>query len=335
MNRLASSVALVACLAVGGACTGSPTDPQPTATAAPTSATTATPPATPAPNPVSIPSLIAASYDGAGLTLGHETGSTTAYRQFLVTYRGDGLSISGRMNIPRTGGPFPAVVLAHGYADPAVYDNATQMSRERDYLARQGYVALLVDYRNHAYSSKDPGNDARLGLGYTADVVNAALALAQYPDVDPNRLGLVGRSMGGGVVYNALVVKPGLFKAAVAYSPVSSDVVDNFTKWQLPDPGRSAAEVIARLGAPDAQPSAWAEASPRTFFGRITEPLLIHHGTADLSCPIAWSEATVAALQQAGKAVEYQVYPGQPHVFTSAWQRSIERTTAFLRQHGA
>ena len=61
--------------------------------------------------------------------------------------------------------------------------------------------------------------------------------------------------------------------------------------------------------------------------------MLVHHGIADLSCPIAWSDATVTALRQAGKSVDYQVYPGQPHVFTTQWQLSIERTTAFLRQH--
>ena len=69
-----------------------------------------------------------------------------------------------------------SLVLAHGYADPAVYDNTTQMSRERDHLARQGYVVLLVDYRNHAGSSKDPDADANLRLGYAVDVINAAKA---------------------------------------------------------------------------------------------------------------------------------------------------------------
>ena len=81
--------------------------------------------------------------------------------------------------------------------------------RERDYLARQGYITLHVDYRNHAQSSKDRDADGALRLGYTVDTINAALALQKDPRVDPDRIALVGRSMGGGVVYNALVVKPG------------------------------------------------------------------------------------------------------------------------------
>jgi dipeptidyl aminopeptidase/acylaminoacyl peptidase len=287
------------------------------------------------PDPASVAALIAAPYSGSDLRLGRESGSTSAYRQYFATYESNGLTISGRINVPRGRGPFPAVVLAHGYVDPAVYTNGETMLRERDYLARQGYVTLHIDYRNHAQSDKDPNNDANLRNGYTADAINAALALKQYPVVDPDRIALIGRSMGGGVVFNALVARPGVFKAAVAYSPVSSDSVDNFNRWVRRDPSRSgpAGRVIARLGAPEANPQAWAATSPRSYFDRITEPLLIHHGTADESCPIEWSRETVAALKDEGKQVEFYVYSGQRHTFTSQWPLSIRRTAAFLGQH--
>jgi dipeptidyl aminopeptidase/acylaminoacyl peptidase len=261
-------------------------------------------------------------------------GSTAAYQQYIATFDGDGLTISGRLLVPRGSGPFPAVVLAHGYADPAVYDNTTQMSRERDYLARQGYVVLLVDYRNHAGSSKDPDADSNLRLGYAVDVINAAKALQQDPKVIPDRIALMGRSMGGGVTYAALVAAPGLFKAAIAYAPVSSNTVDNFEKWTRPD-RETAARVVATLGEPATNPDAWAKTSPRTYFERITEPVMIHQGTADLSCPIVWAQASVEALKAAGKSVEYFTYAGQPHVFTNGpWTTSIQRSVNFLQQHG-
>ena len=225
------------------------------------------------------------------------------------------------------------MVLAHGYADPAVYDNTSQMSRERDYLARQGYLTLLVDYRNHASSSKDPNADANLRLGYAVDVINAAKALQQDPNVKPDRIALMGRSMGGGVTYTALVAAPGLFKAGIAYAPVSSNSVDNFEKWTRPDRATTQ-RVVAALGEPAENPDGWAKASPRTYFDRITEPVMIHQGTADLSCPIVWAQASVDALKAAGKSVEYFTYPGQPHVFTTGpWTTSIQRSVAFLQQH--
>jgi dipeptidyl aminopeptidase/acylaminoacyl peptidase len=305
----------------------------PTQTAPTTTTTAPSPTATAAP-PLSPETLFAKTYDGRNLTRGREVGSTAAYQQYIATFDGDGLTISGRLLVPRGSGPFPAVVLAHGYADPAVYDNTTQMSRERDYLARQGYVVLLVDYRNHAGSSKDPDADSNLRLGYAVDVINAAKALQQDPKVIPDRIALMGRSMGGGVTYTALVAAPGLFRAAIAYAPVSSNTVDNFEKWTRPD-RETAARVVATLGEPATNPDAWAKTSPRTYFERITEPVMIHQGTADLSCPIVWAQASVEALKAAGKSVEYFTYAGQPHVFTNGpWTTSIQRSVNFLQQHG-
>ena len=305
------------------------TTPTATPTATPTDSTNA------APDPASIAALITMKYSGGNLRLGREGGSTSAYRQYYATYDSNGLSISGRINIPRGQGPFPAVVLAHGHVDLDEYTNGATMLRERDYLARHGYVTLHIDYRNHAQSDKDPSNDANLRTGYTVDAINAGLALKKATYVDPERVAIIGRSMGGGVVYNALVARPGLFRAAVAYSPVSSDSIDNFNRWVRRDPSRSGAagRVIARLGTPEAQPARWAATSPRSYFDRITDPLLIHHGTADESCPIAWSRETVAALKDEGKDVEFYVYPGQRHTFTTQWPLSIRRTAAFLESH--
>jgi len=322
---------------------GQSTPPQPGEGTPGENAPGTTPPATPAPtattqaapDPASIAALIATRYSGGSLRLGSERGSTSAYRQYYTTYESNGLTISGRINIPRGSGPFPAVVLAHGYVDPKVYTNGQTMLRERDYLARQGYVTLHIDYRNHAQSDKDPNNDANLRNGYTIDAINAALALKKTQFVDPDRVALIGRSMGGGVVFNALVARPGVFKAAVAYAPVSSDSIDNFNRWVRRDPSRSgaASRIVARLGSPESNPQTWAAMGARTYFNRITEPLLIHHGTADESCPIAWSRETVAALEDEGKSVEFHVYPGQQHTFTSQWPLSIRRTVAFLQRH--
>ena len=316
----------------------SSTSPSPVASPSPSASSPDSPTATPTgddserSDPAFIDALIETDFDGRDLRLGRESGSTAAYRQYFVTYRGDGLRISGRINIPRGRGPFPAVVLAHGYVPLEEYSNGATMLRERDYLARQGYVTLHVDYRNHAQSDDDPDNGAHLRIGYTVDAVNAGLALQQLDAVDPDRIGIIGRSMGGGVVYGALVAMPGLFKAGVAYSPVSSDTVDNFNRWvrRDRDRGSDALAVMRRLGTPERAPQTWARTSPRTYFDRITDPILIHHGTADEDCPIRWSEETVAALKQAGKKVTYHVYAGEQHTFTSQWPLSIRRTEAFL-----
>ena len=259
----------------------------------------------------------------------------SAYVESQATYRSGGLTISGQLLRPKGKGPFPALVYAHGYIDPSYYVSGQGLSREQLWMAARGYVVLHVDYRNHAGSSDDPRSDVQLRLPYAEDVIGAVLALKKQRWVDPDRVALLGRSMGGGVVYNALVAQPGLVKAGVVYAPVSSNTVDNFNRWIRRDPSREgiASEVMRRYGTPERKPKFWAGTSARTYFDRITEPILVHHGTSDDSCPIAWSNTTVRLLKEAGKTVRYHVYKGEEHAFGPQWELSMRRTLQFLERH--
>src|SRR3546814_19903827 len=106
--------------------------------------------------------------------------------------------------------------------------------------------------------------------------------------------------MGGGVVCNARAGSRGLFGAGGVFAPVSSDMVDNFERWGRPN-APLARRIIEEYGEPADEPEFWAGLSARTYFERVSEPVMIHHGTADDSCPLAWSEETVAALEAEGK----------------------------------
>lgn len=306
--------------------------PPPTPTG--TSTGTATPDR---PHPVSLQALMAKRYDGHGLRIRDEIARGDAYTRYAITYESGEFTISGVMNVPPGKGPFPVVVLAHGYIDPALYTTGRGLSREQDYLARRGYVVLHTDYRNHAQSDDDPAADRSLRLGYTEDVINAVLAVKRstLPYLDRERVGLLGRSLGGGIVYNVLVVQPGLVDAAVVFAPVSSDTVKNFDRWIRPDRSRRqlAEAIIAAYGSPERNPEFWRNLSPVTFFGRVTEPLLMHHGTVDDTCPIAWSRETLAALQRAGKDVTLHEYAGENHAFGAAQLTAMRRTAAFFDQH--
>jgi uncharacterized protein len=92
--------------------------------------------------PVSLPAMMQRTYDGHALRTRDVILRTDAYTRYYVTYRSDGLRISGIMNVPDGNGPFPVLVLNHGYIDPADYVNGQGLSREQDFLARAGYVAL-------------------------------------------------------------------------------------------------------------------------------------------------------------------------------------------------
>jgi dipeptidyl aminopeptidase/acylaminoacyl peptidase len=320
-----------------------PTEASPNPPPAPTQSADQPPPSPTAteessepPNPVSLPALMDKEYDGGRLRLGSEVYSSATQRQYEVTYRSGGLTISGRIAIPEGKGPFPAVVLAHGYIDPAVYVNGQGMTREREWFADHGYVALHVDYRNHASSDDTAIGEADMLTGYTEDVINAVLALRAWKGpVDDDRIALAGRSMGGGVVYNALVAQPGLVDAAVVWAPISPDAVHNFEHFIAHDPGRQdVVDLIALLyGLPRDDPEFWDGISADTYFDRITEPVLIHHGTADDTCPIRWSRETVHLLRRDGVDATLAEYPGEGHAFGPRFVDSLERTGRFLDQH--
>ncbi len=291
--------------------------------------------------PVSVLGLSQQRHRGDRLRLGAVRERTAAYISYDVSYRSrsttrsgeESYRISGVLNVPRGRGPFPAVVLAHGYIDPAVYVRGQGMTRERGYLAARGYVALHVDYRNHAESDDDPRSAIRMRLGYTADVLNAVKALRASKDVpvDDDRVALFGRSMGGGVILKALVAEPGLVQAAAPWASVSSLEADNYRQFIRPDPEDSGLRdhLQRRYGTPGSNPRFWRENSSRPYFGRITEPLLMVHGRFDDTCPPRWARATQGALVRAGVDSRLAWYD-DGHAFGPAFNAAMDRTVRFF-----
>jgi dipeptidyl aminopeptidase/acylaminoacyl peptidase len=293
------------------------------------------------PNPISLAALAEAELTGGDLRLGTVRERTSTYTSYDVTYRsttaGEGtapLRISGVLNVPTGRGPFPAVVLAHGYIDPAYYVRGQGMTRERGLLAQRGFVALHVDYRNHAESTDDPRVETAVRLGYAADVAAAVRALRSSQDVrvDPDRIALFGRSMGGGVMLKALAAEPGLFAAGVGWASVSSLEAENFAQFQRPD--APLAELKAgfrgRHGLPGEDPGFWRGVSSRPAFDRITEPVLLVHGRFDDTCPPPWATATQRALTKAGVDSTLEWYD-DGHAFGPAFVAAMDRTVRFLR----
>ena len=345
--RSAAGIAVAAVLLLAG-CTSDPAEPAPT-----TAPTTTTPPVetpssgpalppTPAEQGESLPprtdtpslaNLMRADFDGRGLRVLRTETRTDAYTRQPVTYRSTGTVVTGVLRRPRGRGPFPAVVLNHGYIEPSAYVTGQGMAREQDWLARAGFVVLHTDYRGHAAGDPAGDRERELRLAYTRDSINAVLALERLPYVDADKTAMVGRSMGGGVTLNALVAAPGLVDAAVIYASVSSRFLDNLEHFTRPNRPEAVAALEAEFGTPQQSPGFYRGLSSRTYFRRITEPVLIHHGTVDATCPPRWSRTTHRLLEQAGVDSTLVEYPGEDHAFYARWQDSIVRTVRFLRRH--
>lgn len=322
-------------LAPLGAC-GSDDDPDagggPTAT--PVVSAPASPGADlpPAPSEMSLPALMREQFTPGRIRQVAVESRTSAYTRSRVTYDAGDLTISGVLLRPTGEGPFPGIVLNHGYIEPSAYRPGQGLAREQDRLARAGFVVLHTDYRGHATSDEPVDDfDRESRLGYTRDAIHAVLALEREPYVDPDRMAMLGRSMGGGVTLNALVTYPDLVEAAVVYASVSSllaENVEHFTRRSRP---AEAADIYAEYGTPAENPEFWAGLSARTYFDRISDPLLMHHGRVDGTCPYRWATATQRALVAAGAESELLTYDGEDHTFYARWTESMDRTISFLR----
>lgn len=95
---------------------------------------------------------------------------------------GDGLELEG-WYIPSKNGA--AVIAFPGRSGPR---------KPARFLARHGYGVLLFDRRGEGDSEGDPN---ALGWGGTKDLEAAVAFLRERPDVDPDRIGGIGLSVGG------------------------------------------------------------------------------------------------------------------------------------------
>ncbi len=99
---------------------------------------------------------------------------------------GDGVRLAG-WYVPSRNGAAVALLHGAGSTRTAVLDQAAVLSRH-------GYGVLLYDARGHGASD---GRGMDFGWYGESDAAGAVDFLARQPDVSPDRIGLVGLSMGG------------------------------------------------------------------------------------------------------------------------------------------
>src|SRR3972149_6802810 len=183
----------------------------PTLTATPTSTPTATPTVTPTPTPTLNPLAIAAmrqrAYPGSDITIEQELPRGPHYRQYIASYQSDDLKIYGLLTIPTGEKPatgWPAIIFNHGHIPPDIYRTTERYVGYVAAIARSGYVVFKPDYRGHG-SSEGVATGGYGTPDYTVDVLNALASVKRLPEVDPNRFGMWGHSMGGMATLRAMV----------------------------------------------------------------------------------------------------------------------------------
>lgn len=125
----------------------------------------------------------------------------------------DGLLLGGWFIPPDPNNNGATLIFVHGLGS-----NRSESLDQAAMLAHHGYGALLFDLRNHGQSQ---GDVTTLGYAEVEDVRGAVAYLLTRPEVNPELLGLIGMSMGGGIVIRAAARIPEV-RAVIAQSAFTS-----------------------------------------------------------------------------------------------------------------
>ena len=188
------------------------------------------------------------------------------------------------------------------------------------YLVRHGYALATVDYRlspHHRFPVHVQDCNAALDF---------LVAHAASYGLDPRRFVISGASAGGHLCLllgmarhvKAFGADPALRPLAILdfFGPTDLELIEADTRAAHSEQGSKLHERVLPqfLGATPAEdPFAARAASPLTYVGTDTAPVLILHGTRDALVPFAQSKRLHAKLDAAGVRNELVAVEGAPH----------------------
>jgi dipeptidyl aminopeptidase/acylaminoacyl peptidase len=281
------------------------------------------------------------SYPGSDIVTVSELAAGNNYRRYYVYYLSQGLKIYALLTIPNgamPAGGWPGIVFNHGFIPPAIYRTTERYIAYVDRLAASGYVVFRIDYRGHD-RSEGVAQGAYGDPGYEVDVLNAVSSLRRFPQVNPDKVGMWGHSMGGYLTLRAMVIDPHI-KAGVIWSGVVASYPDLLYKWHLaqvatpvPNARGWRNEWLQQFGAPDQNPAFWAAASANSYLADLSGPLQLHHSTTDPEVPLAFSQTLAGQVQSAGGTVELYTYQNDDHNLSLYFNLAMQRTIAFFDRY--
>jgi dipeptidyl-peptidase-4 len=222
---------------------------------------------------------------------------------------------------------YPVVVFVYGGPTSLVVTQAMQPWLLRQWLADQGFVVVAIDNRGTPGRGRDWEKAVyqKFGTVPLDDQVKGLHALCdKFPELDRERVGLIGWSFGGYMAANGVLRRPDVFKAAVAGAPVT-DWADYDTHY-----------TERYMGLLPESQAAYDEASLIPLAKDLSRPLLLVSGTADDNVYFRHTLKLTDALFRAGRDFEVLPLPGITHMYTAdptVTERLWAKSAAFFKTH--
>jgi uncharacterized protein len=284
-----------------------------------------------------------ADYPSSPLSVYQDLGVQDGLKQQIIHFavRADGLNEAALLiepsGAPPAGG-FPAIILCHGYIDPAEYLTEEGYINDMEFYARNGFAVIKPDFRGQGDSAgQGQPNSAYYSMDYNTDVMSLISSLKQTKGINPDNISLWGHSMGAYIALRASVLSPDIKHTVLLAGPVSTmnkmylDYVPPSDE-NNPSALKTRAQAFAKYGTPGEDTTFWKNASPPNFLSNTSVRYQIHVGAQDPVVPPVFSAQLDGDLTALKRSHEYYSYDTGNHNLLAQRPLIWSRSLAFLRQ---
>lgn len=247
-----------------------------------------------------------------------------------ITYMArDGLEIPGYLTLPigSDGKNLPMVIMPHGgpmSRDGWTFDDWAQ------FLTTRGIAVLQMNYRGSTgYGEKYRMlGDHEWGRKMLYDINDGAKWAVEQGYADPDRMCIMGGSYGGYAALQSVVMGEVPYKCVIANAPITniSSLMNNL---------EGIAGYTIYKNYVESDDWSFDEASPQHNIDKINVPVLLMHGSKDMSVTIFQSRAFHSEMKRQGKDIKYIEFEEGDHSLSNQSHRIrfFEEVEQFIKKH--
>jgi len=203
--------------------------------------------------------------------------------------------------------PPPLIVLPnHGYSSSR---DTWGFNAEVQFFASRGYAVLQPNYRlASSYGWMFPESDTWDFKKMREDVTDATKALVDSGLVDAKRVAIVGAEFGGYLALAGAAYEPGLYRCAVAISPVCdwANLLSDQKYYKYSNPYFS--RMARKLGDPKKDSEKFDAISPLRHAGAIRAATFIAYGEYDVSSNIRDAKDLISTVRKNSVPAEIESF---------------------------
>ncbi|PIR62134.1 MAG: hypothetical protein COY81_02565 [Candidatus Pacebacteria bacterium CG_4_10_14_0_8_um_filter_43_12] len=283
------------------------------------------------------------------------------YTSFIFSYAPLGKHMTGQLNIPNTvSANTPVIVMVRGYVPPEIYATGVGTKSGAGAFAKAGFITIAPDFFGVGDSEPEPTDAWQARFEKPIVVIELIKSLETYgvpqtpiTAVNQSKLGLWGHSNGGQIALSVLEILQQPIPTSL-WAPVTVPFPYSvlFFSDEADDEGKAMRILVNQLE----RDYDLSQFSLTRYLDGLRGLIVLHHGTADESALIAWSDEFVAKIEkeddrraaikkeyeqsatQSAEAAEpalqpiditFYKYPGANHNLVPGWDTVVERDIEF------